>query len=181
MGLVLNFLVDEGLNVENEFLTDSIYYVTIDDVLSLVVLFEAVGDPYVNLCLDTDALHPSIHSLPLFTSFCEIDGDTYGTTEAGIHKLEGDTDNGQIIHTGIAWFKTNFGISNKKKFRVAVLEGDIDSVVIKAETETGTAIYPIKGNRAAMGRNLKGRDWDIRIIDFDRLESFELIPIVGVK
>lgn len=181
MGLVLNFLVDEGLNVETAFLTGSTSYVVIEEVFDLAVLFEAIGDPYVNLCLDTDNLHPSIHSLPLFSSLCEIDGVTYGTTATGIHKLEGDNDNGQVIHTGVAWIKTNLGISNKKKFRVAILEGDVESVAIKAETDTGSAVYPIKGNRAPMGRNLKGRDWDIRIIDFERLESFELVPIIGGK
>lgn len=179
MGLVLNFIVDEGLSFEEEFINQSINHVFINDYIDSSDSFLDYEALYVVLCFDTEELKPSIHSLPFFSSFCDVNGVLYGTDEDGIHKLDGDTDNGQTIHTGVAWTKTSFNLSNKKKFRAAILEGEVDDAVLQAETDGKYGLYSVIRNRASMARNLIGRDWDIRIIDFDRLEAIELVPIVG--
>lgn len=179
MGLVLNFIVDEGLSFEEELINQSINHVFINDYIDSSDSFLDYEALYVVLCFDTEELKPSIHSLPFFSSFCDVNGVLYGTDEDGIHKLDGDTDNGQTIHTGVAWTKTSFNLSNKKKFRAAILEGEVDDAVLQAETDGKYGLYSVIRNRASMARNLIGRDWDIRIIDFDRLEAIELVPIVG--
>ncbi|MBI9090134.1 MAG: hypothetical protein JEZ12_13040 [Desulfobacterium sp.] len=179
MGLVLNFTVEDGLKLDCIFSNTAIFRVDVQDAFNMLGDLLGDGEPYVVLCLDTEGLRPSIHSLPFFNSLCEVDGVVYGTTPEGVHRLGGDTDNGEPIHTGVAWLKTSFGISNKKKFRAAILEGDVDSVAVQAKTETGSALYPVRRNRVPMGRNLIGRDWDIRIVDFDRLEAVEFVPVVG--
>ncbi len=179
MGLVLNFIVDDGVSFNEACANQAIIHVVIDELLGGIDTLIGDEAPYVILCFDTEELKPSIHSLPFFSSFCDVNGVLYGTDEDGIHKLEGDTDNGQTIHTGVAWTKTSFNLSNKKKFRAAILEGEVDDAVLQAETDGKYGLYSVIRNRASMARNLIGRDWDIRIIDFDRLEAVELMPIVG--
>lgn len=177
MGLVLNFSIEESLAVGDISTAGSVNYAIVHDLFEFAGEAMIPEDPYVILSLDTEGLSPAIHSWPFFSSFCEIDGELFATAEAGIYQITGDDDSGEDIHTG-AVFKTDFGVSNIKKVRAVILNGDIDDVTIKATSGDKSGEYTATGNRVYVGRDLIGRDWDLRITDFERLDGFEVIPVV---
>jgi hypothetical protein len=133
-------------------------------------------DIHILLALDTDRMFPSMHTLPECNSFCEQSGDVFIAMPDGIYRIGGDTDDGKAIHTGIIWSRTDMGVPNKKRVRSAIVTGQVSRATIMAQTESGSAVYPVSRNKVFFGRNLAGRSWDIRVADFERLESFELIP-----
>lgn len=178
MSLVLKLTAEDGFGFSDISTAGSINYALIQDLFAFAGQAIVPETSYVLLSLDTEALCPAIHSWPFFSSFCEIDGDLYATAEDGIYQITGDDDSGKIIHTG-AVFKTDFGISNIKKIRAIVLNGDVDNVTVKAESGDNSGKYTATGNRVYIGRNIIGRDWDLRITDFDRLDGFEIVPVIG--
>ncbi len=172
------FIVDESFAIDVDEYIQGIFSPVVMDslnVLAGILLDEA---PYLILSLDTEKLLPSIHSLPFFNSFIEFDGEIYGLNENGLFKFTGDTDDGQTIHTGVVWNKTNFGLSRSKRIRAAFVNGIIDKTVLQATTSSGSAICTLRKNKIPVGRNLYGRDWEIRLSEFERLESFEIIPVL---
>jgi len=178
MGLVINFTIDEKLLVEGELSAQSVLDLVIEDDFLFLLSTMLDGESYIVLSLDTDRLFPTMHSYPFFNSFTEINGELFATTIEGVYKLSGDTDDGEAIHTGIIWDKTSFGIQNKKRLRTAIVDGNINDITMKATTSSGSAISTLNRNRLPVRRSLYGRDWEIRLADFDRLETFELIPVV---
>lgn len=133
----------------------------------------------LTLSLDTDRLFAAMHNLPYFNSFCEIDGDLYAAGPLGIHRLSGDTDNGSVVHTGVIWDRIDFGVSNQKRLRAALLTGDVGVSVVQAVDDSAMgSLFSVSRGRAAIGRNLVGRNWTIRVADFERLESIEFFPVV---
>lgn len=178
MGLVLNSAVEDGFAFSDTGASVSINYELLADLFDIIGNGLVPQPPYVILSLDTQALCPAIHSWPFFTSFCEIDQELYATSEDGIHQITGDDDDGEQIHTGIV-LKTDFGVSNSKKIRAIILNGDIDDVVVKAEAGGISGEYTATGNRVYVSRDIIGRDWDLRITDFERLDGFEIVPVMG--
>lgn len=178
MALVLHFEVEDGFGLDAGGVCAGIFSALLDDGFDMGA--DSVGneDLCLTLSLDTDRFLPSMHSFPEFTSFAEIDGELYATGPFGIHRIGGDTDNGMPIHTGVIWGRTDFGISNRKRLRASILMGQVDNAVIAVEADDGAGMYPTKRNRVAMGRNVVGRNWSVRIADFERLEGIEFIPTI---
>jgi hypothetical protein len=175
---IVNALMDEQLEFVPVLEKKSSFDYVVSEALDFLAysLFEA--EPYLILSLDTERFLPAIHSLPFFNSFVESGGEIYGSNKNGLFKLGGDTDNGQTIHTGVVWNKTNFGFPHNKRIKTAIIDGIIDNTVMQAKTTSGTSVYSTKKNRIPVGRKLYGRDWEIRLAEFERLESFELIPVL---
>ena len=178
MGLVINITLEEELLIDGGGLAQGIFSSVIEEGFAFLIVSTLSGEPYIILSLDTEALLPTMHSYPFFNSLAEIDGDLFGANADGIYRFSGDTDDGAVIHTGAIWNKTSFGIQNNKRFRTAIVDGDIDDIVMQATTSSGSALNVRKGNRIPVGRNLYGRDWEIKLADFERLEAFELIPVI---
>lgn len=178
MALVINVLIEESLQTEDGVFLGGITRDVIIDGFDILGVSSLPDPPYVILSLDTEKLFPAIHSYPFFSSYCEINGLLYATSEAGIHKISGATDNGATIHTGLV-FNTDFGITNIKKIKCFILDGDIENVAIKVESSGKSGTYTTKQNRVFIGREVIGKDWDIRITDFERLDGFEIIPNIG--
>lgn len=178
MGLVINLSLDDGFQFDDQAVINEINYTLLAETLDFLGAVNIPGQPYISLSLDTEKLFPSIHSYPFFTSFCEIAGVLYATSEDGIHKISGTTDNGAEFHTGML-FKTDFGITNIKKIRCIVFDGDVSGVQVKATSGGVSGTYGINQNRVYVGRDVIGKDWDLRIADFDRLDGFEVVPNIG--
>lgn len=179
MGLVINTLVEDGIGVDDALTVQAVMNPLLSDALDLLAGFDAGGIPYYTLALDTERLAPSVHSMPAFNSFALIDEDVYAAGGAGIYRLGGDTDDGAAIHSGVAWLKTSFNSTNRKKIRAVFLEGEIENTRLQAETDTGSEVYAVNRHRISIGRNLIGRDWSLRLSDFDRLEAVELAFVIG--
>jgi len=174
----ITVLVDENLEIQIVGDIKGIFASIIMDALDFLPENFFDVEPYLILSLDTERLLPAIHSLPFFNSFIEFDGEIYGSNKDGLFKLAGDTDQGQTIHTGVVWNKTSFGFPHKKRIRTAIIDGIIGSTVMQVTTDSGSAICVLRKNRIPVGRNLYGRDWEVRLAEFERLESFELIPVL---
>jgi hypothetical protein len=177
MGTYNHFINDSFITEASVFMPDS-FDCTIDESIFFTehILFN--NGLSLTLSLDTDRYFASMHTLPMFNSFCEVEGVIYASGDMGIHRLTGDTDNGAAIHTGMVWKSTDFGLTESKRVRFAILTGNVEDAIIQAETGTGTGVYPVVRHRAQFGRNLLGRNWSVRIADFTRLESAEFFLIV---
>ena len=179
MGLVINQTIEELFLIENEISIGGICFLFLSDEIQTSDPGDLVSDlPYIVLSLDTEKLYPSIHSYPFFTSFCEINGKLFATGDSGIYEITGNTDDGNEIHTGMV-FKTDFGITNIKKIQQIIFDGDVENVLVKVESGGKTGTYSLTGNKCFVGRDVIGKDWDLRIVDFERLDGLEIIPNIG--
>jgi len=172
-------LIEENFELSENMVGQAIYSPVLDDLFDLLPVFIGTDTLCVTLALDTERLAPSVHSWPEFNSFAEINDDIYAAGDAGIYRLGGDTDDGAAISAGVVWGKTSFRKSNKKKIRALFLEGEIDGTRLQAETESGSGTYTVSRNRISVGRNLIGRDWSLKLSDFDRLEAVEIAFVLG--
>lgn len=181
MGLVINTLVEEGIGISEGLDAQAAMNPVLSDVVDLYPEFLFLSNEVlaITLALDTEQMAPSVHSMPAFNSFAQIGDDVYAAGDAGIYRLGGNTDDGAAIHTGVAWGKISFRKINRKKIRAIFLEGEITGTRSQAVTESGSGTYTISRNRISVGRNLVGRDWALRLADFERLEAVELALMLG--
>jgi len=172
------FIVEESFVIDVVGDIGGIFSPIITETLAVLAGILLDEYPYLIISLDTEKLLPAIHSMPFFNSFIEFDGEIYGLNENGLFKFTGDDDDGQTIHTGVVWNKTNFGFPHNKRIKTAIVDGLIDKSVMQAKTASGSAFCVLRKNRIPVGRKLYGRDWEIRLSEFERLESFEIIPVL---
>lgn len=132
-----------------------------------------------------------------FNSFARIGGRYYGAGSDGIHRLEGEDDNGVDIKAMLRMGLTDMGTRKLKRVPEAFIgistDGTILMKVITISEDTGekqAAIYKMRvrgaaatrENRIQFGKGMKSVDWDWVIenvagADFD-LRSIEFRPII---
>ena len=129
--------------------------------------------------LNSNKFNASIYSGYGFNSFCVYNGVAYGAKSTGIYKLTGTTDDGSAFKAGIVLPDTRFGTRRQKRFRKAYfgLSGGT-TPSIRMETDNGSRTYTITNSKANITRNLKGRQWTIKVQDFDSLDFIELFPVI---
>lgn len=116
---------------------------------------------------------PSAYSGFDFNSYSEYQNKCYGLKDDGIYLLEGDTDDGVDIHTGINIGANNFGKEGRNKLRSLQFGNmDGDDINVKVSNDTG-AVYAgmSRGRKAMIDRSVFGDDLDVSIMDFDKLGS----------
>jgi hypothetical protein len=138
------------------------------------------GAIYQCWVLNTKEFHPSVYSGFDFNSFCRFQGVPYGARADGIYRLDGSTDEGKAIHSGIVLSNTDFGLENFKRFRKAALGVSASGVpLLKVETEDGSSkVFEVQQKQASITRDLKGRRWTFSLAEFDELDFIELFPVV---
>jgi hypothetical protein len=172
-------VVSETAELDADLIVQALLYPILEDAFDLVPDFRTDESLNITMALDTERLAPSVHSMPAFNSFAQIDDDIYAAGDAGIYRLGGNTDDGAAISPGVMWGKISFRMSNQKKIRAVFLEGEVENTRMQAETDSGAAVYSVTRNRIPVGRNLIGRNWALRLSDFDRLEAVELSLVIG--
>lgn len=122
---------------------------------------------------------PSIYSNFDFNSYSNHHGKCYGLKDDGLYLLEGDTDDGQVIHTGVNLGANNFGKDGHNRLRSIQLGyRDGDDINVKASSGSGEDYAGLSRNRQVMiNRTVYGDDIDVSIADFDKLGSMQLTMV----
>lgn len=130
--------------------------------------------------VNTNAFHMSVYSGFDFNSYAVMNNTAYGLKSDGLYKIgDGATDDdGSEIHDGIVLPSSFFGVSNYKRFRRGYFGISGDSPAIRMETDNGSQTYTITSSKATISRAQKGREWVVKVADFESLDFIELIPII---
>ena len=155
-------------------------YLSVTDGVLLGATVELDDEIYECFVLNTPSFFPSVYSGFDFNSYCVYQGRAFGANGTGIFELDGATDNGESISSGVMTHETDFGARNKKRFRKAYI--GLDGTGAKMVMETGEGerkVYDIddKGMVDA-SKIIQGREWVLSVTDFDELESLKLIPVI---
>jgi len=152
---------------------------TIEDTISFGITVELDGELWETWVMNSNAFNMSVYSGYEFNSYCVYSGTAYGAKSDGIYKLDGTTDDGTAFVSGIVLPETHFGTSRKKRFRSAYfgLSGGT-TPAIRMETDSGSQTYTITNSKANLTRNLYGRDWVLKLQDFQSVDFIELVQII---
>lgn len=122
---------------------------------------------------------PSIYSGFDFNSYSAHQGKCYGLKDDGLYVLEGDTDDGKDIHTGVRFGASNFGKEGRNKLRsIRFGVDDGDDINARVSTARSADYADLSRNRKIMiNRTVFGDDIDVEIADFEKLGSMELAII----
>jgi len=154
------------------------YYTPVLDTLSLLDLGTLDGDVWEAWAFNGKTFEPSVYSGFAFNSYVTDEGITYGVKEEGIYILDGTSDAGAVIHDGVIFPPSMFGLMNRKRFRNGFFEVSGSAPVIRGEVGRAGVNLPIVNSKAMFPRALVGQKWTFLIADFDELGQVELFPVV---
>jgi len=162
-----------------------VLYLTIEEAVHLSVIVEIDNEIYECFVLNTPTFLPSVYSGFDFDSYCSYKNRAFAARPAtGIFELTGDDDAGSEIGTGVLLQNTDLGTRAKKRIRKAYLgiSGDAPIMVME-EVDGGTRrAYAIDSKGVAPGsRDVSGKVWQMSVVDFDELETVQLVPVVLAK
>ena len=158
-------------------------------------ILEVIGDIEVGISggeiapgvFDTYALtgargEPSIYSNFPFNSYAKYRGQDYGAGADGISLLEGDDDAGKEIHPGVRIGPFNGGSDREKRIRLLRLGGKTDGAQVRVNNNNGSSgYYDVERGRAAVSREIQGRELIVDITDFTTLDHLEIALLVLAK
>ena len=164
--------------------SNGVFYNTITEAIQLDVLIELDSNIYECWVLNTPQFYPSVYSGFNFNSYTVFNNRIFAANSTGIFELTGTTDNGSIIHSGAQFQETDFGTSANKRFRKGFLgvSGTIPIMSMEETTTETKRTYAIseKGEVSA-ARDMIGKKWKLSVMDFDKLDTIKLVPIVLTK
>ena len=122
---------------------------------------------------------PSLYSGFNFNSYAKYRGQYFGAGMDGVYLLEGEDDAGDDIHPGIRIGPINFGTDREKRLRLLRCGGKTKGATVKVSNGNGSAgHYDVVGGRAAISREVQGRELVVEISDFETLDHMEIVPLV---
>ncbi|HEY1034568.1 MAG TPA: hypothetical protein VGE09_06265 [Pseudoxanthomonas sp.] len=149
---------------------------------------------YIAWVLNTESKGLSRYTNYPFNSFAKIGGRYFGAASDGVHRLDGEDDNGDDIHAFIRSGLEAFGTRRLKRIPEAFVGYSSDgtlilkAIIVDEDGNKSAAIYrlPTRGaankraNRFKLGRGLESVDWAFELhnadgADFD-LGSIEFRP-----
>lgn len=173
---------------------DATIFVGVRGVIAFIhpQILEVIGDaevfiggtPIAGGTFDTYALtgargEPSIYSGFNFNSYARYRGQYFGAGEDGIYLLEGEDDAGVEIHSGVRIGPWNAGTDREKRLRLLRCGGKSTGAQVKVSNGNGSAgYYDVEDGRAAVSREVQGREITIEIADFETLDHLEIVPLV---
>lgn len=175
-------LVDKSVSDVLDFATTLAVKQTLYPVINEVLHFgiEVVIDDEVWQCwvVNTNRFDVSVYSNYDFNSYAKYNDRAFGCKQDGLYLLDGDTDDGADIHSGIVMPQTTFGTTRNKRFRKAFfgISGTAPSLLLEDETQ-GFRVYAIQNDKANVSREQKGKRWVLKLQDFDELDFIELVPV----
>lgn len=148
-----------------------------DLALELYVLVD--GSVWECWVLQSNELLATIYSGMDFNGYCVFENAAYGSRDDGIYVLTGALDGEAAIHTGVEIGPTNFGTTRRKRIRRIYLGKCGNNVTVTASVDDGTEeTFAVVKGAVTLPRNLVGREWTLKISDFERLDMIELLPVI---
>jgi hypothetical protein len=140
---------------------------------------DPAGEIFEAWVLSGQNYEPSVFSGFEFNSFAVHQGQAYAAGEDGIYLLGGDTDAGEIIHTGARIGPVNFGSDREKRMRGIQFGSGGPDTKIRVASETAEGVFAPErdDNRVVVSREIQGREFVIDILDFQELSQFEATPL----
>lgn len=178
MSLVLKETLISVLSLTDDAVLHSHLYCLLPDGLSLEVLSAVTGDVWEAWAFNGQTFEPSVYSGFAFNSYAVEDGVTYAAREEGIYILDGTTDAGAAIHSGVILSPSMFGTNNRKRFRNGFFDIEGSAPVIRGEVGGAGASIPILHSKVMFPRFLAGNKWTFLVAEFEELGRVELFPVV---
>jgi hypothetical protein len=178
MALVINETMVSLLTPVDEATPHSHLYSLVPDVISPEDLSAVTGDMWEAWAFNGPSFEPSVYSGFAFNSFAVDDGLTYAAREEGIYVLDGTTDAGAAIHSGVALSPSMFGTNNRKRFRAGFFDVEGAAPIVRGEVGGVGSSIPIVHSKAMFPRALVGNKWTFLVAEFDELGQVELFPVV---
>ena len=148
------------------------------DVLLPEDLGAVSGDVWEAWAFNGQTFEPSVYSGFAFNSYAVEDGVTYAAREEGLYVLDGTTDAGEVIHSGVVLSPSMFGTNNRKRFRAGFFDVEGTAPIVRGEVGGAGSSIPIVHSKAMFPRSLVGNKWTFLVAEFDELGQVELFPIV---
>ena len=179
MGLIINESLISGIDFAPAVSGALTSGILIADRLYPEDLSICSGDVWECWALNGPQMEPSVYSGMGFNSYGELDGCIYGAKEEGIYLMEGATDDGATIHTGVVLGPMSFAGLNRVHFRRLYFGITGTAPVLQAEADgtLGASTAIMRGN-ANLPRTQYGKKWSFLVGDFDEMERIELSPVV---
>lgn len=123
-----------------------------------------------------------------FKGFLKAYGKTFGLSETGFYKLEGDSDNGVIRTASLTLSNNDFGMPNEKRFPFFYIQvyadKDFKITFITDDKETSSQYVKIKKPglqllRIPCSRVSRGVQWSLRL-DVINNGHLRLYSIIGL-
>ena len=149
----------------------------------VVVLGDEVEDDVYDTWAFTGVgFEPSIYTGYNFNSYTMYRNRYYGAKHDGIYLLEGETDDGAEIHSGVRVGPTNFGVMAPKHIR-AVYIGNDSGVRTTARMVGDSGQTAYAGNHMGRlgGERFYSRTYVIDIEDFERLGALEFLVLARME
>jgi hypothetical protein len=128
--------------------------------------------------LSGNGFEPSLYSNFDFNAFAQFRGKYYGAGADGIFLLEGDTDDGDEIVSGVRIGPTNLGSANQKRLRTVSIGEQGNGARVRISTGDKEGVSDVVRGHAFVARNLQGALFVIDILGFDEVSHIELVPLV---
>lgn len=142
-----------------------------------VELVEA-GD-YEAWVLTGNGFNPSAYTGWRFNSFAKYQGRYYAAGPDGLYLLEGPTQDGDEIISGVRLY-ADFGTQRKKWIRAMRLGTTGDEVEVRIASEDKEGYFELQGDRVVGSYVLRGHNLTIDIQHFDELSHVEIVPMILV-
>ena len=178
MALVINETLISLLTPADGAFLHSHLYALVPDVLFLEDLSAVTGDVWEAWAFNGQTFEPSVYSGFAFNSYAVEDGVTYAAREEGIYILDGTSDAGAAIHSGVVLSPSMFGTNNRKRFRNGFFDVEGAAPIVRGEVGGVGSSIPILHSKAMFPRALVGNKWTFLIADFDELGQVELFPVI---
>ena len=176
-------------------LTAQLFAELIDDV-DVFSFLKTPADVVQGWVMNTEGALPiSEYDNFLFNSLTQFDGQLYGTNDAGLYALTGDTDAGTEIAAQLKSMMLDFGTSRLKRMRSAYLgytsTGDLVLKVRSVDdgqlSEHWYKACPVaadapRTSRVLVGQGLRSRYWQFELVnvngaDFE-IDHLEMHPLI---
>jgi len=178
MALVVNENLFSALIPSDEAILKGCLYSSLLDDLPLEALSAVSGEVWESWAFNGQTFEPSVYSGFAFNSYAVEGGVTYAAREEGIYALEGTTDGGDAIHSGVVLSPSMFATLNRKRFRAGFFDVEGDAPLVRSEVGGLGSSIPIMRRRATFPRALVGNKWTFLVADFEELGQVELFPVV---
>jgi hypothetical protein len=178
MALVINETLISVLTPTSEATTLGRLYCLLPDTLSPEDLSAVSGDVWETWAFNGQTFEPSVYSGFAFNSYAVEDEVAYAARDEGIYVLDGTTDAGAEIHSGVILSPSMFGTQNRKRFRAGFFDVEGTAPIVLGEVGGVGSSILIVNSRVMFPRTLVGNKWTFLVADFDELGRTELFPVV---